>query len=178
MRKKYHYWKKFSLSGEYVDFLQYKNIRNRAVKAVRAAKRKFERKLAKTAKANPKSFYAYVRSRCKTKDKVGPIKDAKGNVVNEDKLAAEILNAYFASVFTEEDSSSLQELEARVKSNLSVHQQSELVEITSKKVLDKLNRLQINKSSGGEGLPSRVLRELSNEICVPLANLMQTEEFD
>ena len=173
LRKKYHYWKKFSLSGEYVDFLQYKNIRNRAVKAVRAAKRKFERKLAKTAKANPKSFYAYVRSRCKTKDKVGPIKDAKGNVVNEDKLAAEILNAYFASVFTEEDSSSLQELEARVKSNLSVHQQSELVEITSKKVLDKLNKLQINKSSGGEGLPSRVLRELSNEICVPLANLMQ-----
>ena len=102
---------------------------------------------------------------------MGPIKDAKGNVVNAAKLAAEILNAYFASVFTEEDSSSLQELEARVKSNSSVHLQSELVEITSKKVLDKLNKLQINKSSGGEGLPARVLRELSNEICVPLVVL-------
>jgi len=48
-------------------------------------------------------------------------------------------------------------------SNPSEHLQSELVEITSKKVLDKLNKLQVNKSSGGEGLPSRVLRELSTK---------------
>jgi len=165
--------KKFSLSGENVDYLQYTKIRNKAVKAVRAAKRKFEKKLAKTAKTNPKSFYAYVRSKSKTKDKVGPLKDDKGNVVNDDKIAAELLNAYFASVFTEEDGSSLMELEVRAGKNLDVHLQSELVEITSNKVLNKLNKLQINKSSGGEGLPSRVLRELSNEICVPLAYLMQ-----
>ena len=39
-------WKKFSKSSNYNDFIEYQIARNKAVKAVRKAKLKFEKKLA------------------------------------------------------------------------------------------------------------------------------------
>jgi len=41
--------------------------------------------LVQDVKDNPKSFYIYVRSRTKSKDKVGSLKDSAGNVINDDK---------------------------------------------------------------------------------------------
>ena len=49
-------WKKFSKSSNYHDFVEYKTARNKAVKAVRKAKLKFEKKLAKQVKEDPTSF--------------------------------------------------------------------------------------------------------------------------
>ena len=43
----------------------------KAVEEYKKAKKQFERILAKDTKTNPKSFYAYVRS--KVKDSVGPL---------------------------------------------------------------------------------------------------------
>ena len=48
-------WKKFSKSSNYNDFVEYQIARNNAVKAVRKAKLKFEKKLAKQVKEDPKS---------------------------------------------------------------------------------------------------------------------------
>src|SRR6218665_3463108 len=51
------------------------------------------------------SFYNYVRSKQKRKERVGPLKKDVGNeeVIVEDEEAAEVLNKYFSSVFTLED---------------------------------------------------------------------------
>jgi len=48
------------------------------------------------------SFYRYVRSKTKTKDRVGPLKDSAGNVVNDDKKYVWDIKYFFASVFTQE----------------------------------------------------------------------------
>ena len=37
-------------------------------------------------KVNPKSCYAYVRNKTRTKDKVGPLKDDKDNLINDDSV--------------------------------------------------------------------------------------------
>ena len=47
--------------------------------------------------------YAYVRSKQKVQDKVGPLEDSDGNIITEGFLMAENLNEYFSSVFTRED---------------------------------------------------------------------------
>ena len=44
-------------------------------------KAKFERKLAKEVKVNPKAFHAYVRSKQKVKEGVGPLKGKRGTVI-------------------------------------------------------------------------------------------------
>jgi hypothetical protein len=43
-----------------------------------------------------------VRSKAKTKEKIGPLKDEKGNIINDDSATCKVLNNFFASVFTHE----------------------------------------------------------------------------
>jgi len=69
------------LQKKHKAYARYKDTRHPAyMKAagaaheeVKAAKSKFESKLAANIKNDTKSFYAYVNSRSKTKDKVGPL---------------------------------------------------------------------------------------------------------
>ena len=48
-------WKKLFKSRNYNDFVEYQIARNKSVKAVRKAKLKFEKKLAKQVKQDAKS---------------------------------------------------------------------------------------------------------------------------
>ena len=73
----------------------------------RKSKRSFEQKLAGNIKKYSKSFYAYVRSKQKVRDKVGPLENNRGNIISDGFQMAEVLNEYFSSVFTTEDISSL-----------------------------------------------------------------------
>ena len=50
-----------------------------------------------------KSFYAYVRSKQRTKVGVGSLKDNLENLVTDAALQADMLNDYFSSVFTNEN---------------------------------------------------------------------------
>ena len=54
-------------------------------------------------KQDSKSFFAYIRSKQKVKDVVGPLKDNVGLVITKGKEMADALNIYFSSVFTLED---------------------------------------------------------------------------
>jgi hypothetical protein len=58
--------------------------------------------LSKDIKANLKRFYAYVRSKTKVKDSVGPLLDADGKLVSEVKKCVMYLIIIIGSVFTEE----------------------------------------------------------------------------
>jgi len=77
---KFRMWVRYRQSRTYSDLSEYKIAQNKAVKEYRKAKRQFEKKLAKS---NPKSFYAYVRSKTKVKDVVGQLKDKNGQLVSD-----------------------------------------------------------------------------------------------
>jgi len=66
--------------------------------------------LSQDVKDNPKSFYRYVRSRTKSKDKVGPLKDSFGNVIDDNKGMCDMLNKFFGSVFTTENIADMPEV--------------------------------------------------------------------
>ena len=83
------------LQGPDKAAVEYQIARNKAVKAVRKAKLKFEKKLAKQVKNDPKRFYAYVRSKSKTKDKVGSLNDNNGNVATDNDEMCEIFHIHF-----------------------------------------------------------------------------------
>ena len=74
---------------------------------MRKLKWSFEQKLANDIKNDSKSIYAYIRSKQKVRDKVGPLKNSAGNVISDGFQMAEDLNEYFSSVFTKEDIRSL-----------------------------------------------------------------------
>ena len=86
-----------------IDYRKYKKCRNLVVKELRKARNIFERKLVADVKNNPKSFYRYVRTKTKSKDRVGPLKDSAENVIEDDNRMCDTLNNFFASVFTQEN---------------------------------------------------------------------------
>ena len=49
-----------------------------------------------------KSFFKYVRSKSGAKDKIEQLKDNQGNLLSSNEDMSELLNRFFASVFTQE----------------------------------------------------------------------------
>jgi len=58
-----------------------------------------ELKLARDVKNNQKGFFKYISSKRKARDNVGLLLNEVGVLVMEDAEKAELLNAFFASVF-------------------------------------------------------------------------------
>ena len=100
-------WGVYKHTGNVEDYTNYKEALNLATTEIRKSKRTFEKKLAGNIKKYSKSFYAYVRSKQKVRDQVGPLENNSGNVISDGFQMAEVLNEYFSSVFTTEDISSL-----------------------------------------------------------------------
>ena len=147
----------------------YKTKLNMSVKENRKAKLAFEEKLAKNIKHDAKTFFAYVNSKKRSTNKIGPLRNSQGDVVENNKQTADLLNSYFASVFTVEDTSSLPVPTAYFKGP-----QSEclsVVEIEENVVLDRLSKINVNKCQGPDELHGKILFEIRHEIAKPLADL-------
>ena len=86
--------------------MNYIQARNDATKEVRRAKHQFEKRLAKDIKNSPKGFWNYIRSKTKVKSGISNlIKDDGTKTQTDEEKAADLLNNFFASVFTQEDMS-------------------------------------------------------------------------
>ena len=96
-----------------------KNSAKNLIKKVRNAKRNQEKKLANSNDNNARKFAAYIKSKTKTVTSIGPLKNRDGNLVTEDLDMAEQLNKFFASVFTQEETDTVPELEPETESLLS-----------------------------------------------------------
>ena len=104
---------------------------------IRKAKKSFEKKLSENIKNDPKSFYAYVRSKSKAKPKVWPLSDENNSLVDDDVQMCNILNEYFRSVFTSARLEGLTELDDKLKLN-NVSTSLNDVRITEEIVYNKL----------------------------------------
>jgi len=67
---------------------------------MRKAKVHLELNQARDVKDNKKGFFKYISSKQKTRDSVEPLLNEVSVLVMEDADKAELLNAYFASVFS------------------------------------------------------------------------------
>ena len=91
-------WRVYKHTGNVEDYTNYKEAL--ATTEIRKSKITFEKKLAGNIKNDSKSFYAYVRSKQKVRDKVGPLENNSENIISDGFQMAEVLNEYFSSVFT------------------------------------------------------------------------------
>ena len=162
-------WRVYRRTRKDEDYANYKEALNLATTEIRKSKRTFEKKLAGNIKNCSKSFYAFVRSKQKVRDKVGPLENNMENIISNGFQMAEVLNEYFSSVFTTEDISSLPVPFTKFEGNKSEHLGQLFV--TPEMLAKKIKKMKDNKSCRVDGIPSKLLKEVVELISTPLAKL-------
>ena len=125
--------------------------------------------MAGNIKNYSKSLYAYVRNKPKVRDKVGPLENNSGNIISDGFQMVEVLNEYFSSVFATEDVSSLPVTFTKFEDSKSEHL-GQLC-ITNKTIAKKIKNMKDNISPGVDGIPTKLLKEIVEQISTPLAKL-------
>jgi len=90
----YLLWKK-----GWATLREYRELIRTCREKIRKAEAELELNLATVIKENKKHFYKYFNSKRRAKENLHPLLDAAGNVTTEDKEKAEVLNAFFTSLF-------------------------------------------------------------------------------
>ena len=155
-------YKKFPTVQNYNTYAKY---RNQVIWETRKAKKQKEIKVAKDAKDNPKAFFQYVNCKLKPKENISNLLTEDGTLTTSDLEKCEILNKFFASVFTVEDT---EEVPTFTCEN---DQFVDTMSITDTDMEKALKSLKINKSPGPDGLHPRILSELSHELSKPFTLL-------
>ena len=87
-------WRVYRRTGNDASYKNYKDALNQQKLEIQTETMKI--KLSGNIKYDSKSFYAYVRSKQKVQNKVGPLEDSAGNIVSDGLLMAENLNQFFS----------------------------------------------------------------------------------
>ena len=131
---------------------------------VELAVRNFEKELATNITTNPKAFFAYAKTKTKTKE-CYPNIHHNNTIAISDIDKAQCFNKFFASVFTIEVKTFIPTFSL----NQSVTQLSDEIDLSPNNIKNYLAQLKIHKSPGPDGIHPRVLKETHHEISSSLS---------
>ena len=163
-RKAYKQYKKYPTVS---NFNLYAKYRNQVKWETRKAKKCKEQQVAFDAKTNPKALFQYIASKTKSKETITNLLRPDGTLSESTLEACEILNKYFASVFTEEGEGELPSFNKFTDTMTMLND----VTISTDDMCKTLKSLKVSKSPGPDEIHPRILKELAEELCHPLTLL-------
>ena len=142
---------------------KYKEAAKQYKLAAQAAQESSERKLIDSD--NLGQFYKHVNKASVHKTSIGPLKAEDGKLVLDDLGKAELLNAYFIGVCTKDngDLPPMQNIGAENKQVLRT------ISFRTEQIRQILKKLKNKLSSGPDGIPPIIFKNLANQLAYPLA---------
>ena len=171
IKQKHKLWSQYMQNKSTSLMSEFKKVRKRIRRETRFLRGQNQNKIALLSKSNPKVFWKYVNSRRKTNNGIGDLKvcnpSGENYLIKIDCEKADTFCKYFSSIYTDESLSPYTYNEDEI-----IELQSDDIKFDTVNVLDKLSKLNIYKSPGGDGLHPRVLFELRNELALPLSIIL------
>ena len=170
IKKKHTLWKRFMETNDGKRYTEYCRARNQVRALTRKLQKQFEVNLAHDAKTNPKAVWKYMNSKTKTREGVSDLNidptDDKSRLTISDKEKADVLGGFFSSVFTIESNDNIPHIDP-------YELQSQMIPlpISEEIIKAKLEKLNIYKSMGPDGIHPRLLKELAIPLSKPLARI-------
>ena len=140
-------------------FQQYKKLRNKIVSLMRIKKREYFDKLVM---ANSKDFWKTVKLLNKNRETI-PALQHENHTVTEDTDKASLLNTFFASCWNTVEQPLTEE--SYHCADLPTHV------VTPEEVFALMNKLDVNKANGPDGISAFMLKATARSIASPLAQL-------
>ena len=166
-RKKQNTWARVQRMGCRRNWRKYKAARDTLRKSMRKARRLYEKNISAKARHNKRAFFKYVNSRLTVRPEITAMKNSDGQLVEEDKEIAEAIIEYFNTVYTSHRGEEMPEME------MMTNQKLEKIDITTELVEKKLEKLNINKSCGPDGIHPHVLQKTAKAMSEPLTLIYQ-----
>ena len=161
-------WKRYKKSGTHYDRNRYLRVKNDLRSTTRRQRLEFENNIAQNIKSDPKQFWAYVKSRTKTKCKIPTLTGENGTKACTVSEKAEALNNFFSTTFTDENLTNIPDETGEILENF-----PDSFEITAESVQKQLEKLNQNKSPGPDGWHPVLLKSIADRISLPLSILFQ-----
>lgn len=159
-------WRKFIRNKDIVEYDKYKSIRNKVRYNTRQLYKDEQNNIAKYCKSNPKKFWNYINNKTKSHSKIDDLSYMNDQgvqiVVSNDLDKANVLSEYFSSVFNTDTSEILPPCNVKCSTIM------DYITIDIEDVKKRLNNLNVYKSYGPDMLHPKILKELQNEIALPL----------
>ena len=169
IKKKHNLWKRYMETRSPVVYGKYCRMRNKVKNMIKYTRKQKQKQISGYIINNPKAFWKYTKS--KSSSAISSLhmnpSDTNSITVDNSKVKANILNEYFASVFTTKPNGEFCELEQR-----DIDEQSQ-IHIRKLEVKKLLNELKTCKSPGPDGLHPRLLHELANQVYLPLSKIFE-----
>ena len=134
-----------------------------------------ESRAVETIKTNPKYFYSYAKRLAKCKSIVAPLKDAHGDLNDDPKTKAEILQTQYVSVFSDPDKADIEECLRSVRPI----EDAELsnIDFNISDIVEAISELDPYSATPDGDIPARILCSCKNTLAVPLW-LLWKSSFD
>ena len=126
--------------------------------------RDYEKNICLNVKDKPKVFWSYIKSKSKTRDKVCDLMQDDGSLTVNNSEKADVLNKFFTSVFVHENTNNVPVLQDRQFD----YALNDII-VSPEEVFKKLSKLNPSKAAGPDGLHCKLLYELRDVLCEPLA---------
>ncbi len=168
-KKKRKIWDKYKGNKTNQNWLKYQQILDEFNSEKTKAIDNYEEKIASDKTVNPKQYYKYLSIKNKYKDNEIALNDEDVKIEADRKKCSDILNSFFGSVFTKGTS----QMNNSIKSNRIQDDMPELI-ISKAEILKKLKKLNINKSTGPDGIPAILLKTCCNFFIQPLYLLFKS----